>query len=101
MAAFPDASLSMLVASIIFFFVAAGVVLVLWIAMPFSLFGLKTSLKAVTEEQEETNRLLRSILNTLMEKDDRERRLSGARDAGLPGPKEHEIFKKVEEEGVE
>ncbi|MBE9529181.1 MAG: hypothetical protein IME99_08080 [Proteobacteria bacterium] len=81
MAAYMDAPFlaNVVIASIIFFFLAAGVVLVLWIAMPFSLFGLKRSLKSVTEAQSETNRLLRSMLNILTERDERDRRLAGTR----------------------
>ena len=81
MAAYIDAPFlaNVVIASMIFFFLAAGVVLVLWIAMPFSLFGLKSSLRSVAEAQDETNRLLRSMLNLLTERDERDRRLSDAR----------------------
>jgi hypothetical protein len=81
MAAYLDAPFlaNVVVASIIFFFLAAGVVLVLWIAMPFSLFGLKSSLRSVAEAQGETNRLLRSMLNILTEREERDRRMVGAR----------------------
>lgn len=54
----------------ILFFVSIGVILVLWIAMPFSVFGLKGLLKKSIEEQEKTNRLLKSILDSNRYKED-------------------------------
>ncbi len=46
----------------LFFVMAAGVVLVLWIALPFSVFGVKSRIKEVQEELEKTNRLLERLL---------------------------------------
>ena len=46
----------------IFLLVGGGAILVLWILMPFSVFGTKELLKKSIAEQEKTNRLLRSIL---------------------------------------
>lgn len=51
-----------IIAFIIFIFLAMGVMVLLWIAVPFSLFGLKGLVREVVEEQRETNRLLESIL---------------------------------------
>ncbi len=45
----------------LFIVMAIGVILVLWIAMPFSVFGTKKLLKKLIEEQERTNALLGSI----------------------------------------
>ncbi|MBI5492985.1 MAG: hypothetical protein HY893_08640 [Deltaproteobacteria bacterium] len=45
----------------LFIVMAIGVILVLWIAMPFSIFGTKRLLKKLIEEQERTNALLRSM----------------------------------------
>ncbi|MFQ5737225.1 MAG: hypothetical protein ACE5GY_10270 [Thermodesulfobacteriota bacterium] len=59
---FSHQSLLLLGAFAIFLIVAVGAILVLWVAMPFSVFGMKGLLKRSVEEQEETNRLLRSIL---------------------------------------
>lgn len=53
-----------LAAFILFFFLAAGTVLVLWVVMPFSVFSLKRLMEKSLKEQEKTNRLLRSILET-------------------------------------
>lgn len=47
----------------IFLIVSVGVILVLWIAMPFSVFGTKPLLKKLIQEQEKTNKLLNSILD--------------------------------------
>ena len=90
MAPFPDPPfiVSLLIASAIFFFVAAGVMLVLWIAMPFSLFGLKASLKRMAEQQEESNRLLRSLLNLITEQDERQRRTTSSLGAAIHEPKD-------------
>lgn len=51
----------------VFFFLSIGVILVLWIAMPFSIFGVKNLLKRSIEEQEKTNRLLKSILESSLQ----------------------------------
>lgn len=47
----------------IFFLISAGVIFVLWIAMPFSVFGTKPLLKKLIEEQEKTNKLLKALLD--------------------------------------
>jgi hypothetical protein len=39
-----------------------AVLIVLWIALPFSVFGTKDLIKKTIQEQEKTNRLLSSIL---------------------------------------
>lgn len=51
-------------ALVIFILTAAGVVLVLWIAMPFSMFGVKAHLRKMVEEQEKTNRLLEALVDS-------------------------------------
>ncbi len=65
MSLFADPSVALLAAFVLFFLTAIGVVLVLWIALPFSVFGIKGFLKKSIGAQEETNRLLRSILDAL------------------------------------
>ncbi len=52
-------------ALVIFILTAIGVVLVLWIAMPFSMFGVKGHLRKMVEEQEKTNRLLESLADSI------------------------------------
>lgn len=46
----------------IFLAVSAGVIIILWIAMPFSVFGVKDLMKKTIEEQEKTNRLLKTLV---------------------------------------
>mgnify|MGYP001561712157 CR=1 FL=1 len=46
----------------IFFAVSAGVVVLLWIALPFSVFGIKGLFKKTIEEHEMTNALLKDVL---------------------------------------
>jgi hypothetical protein len=65
-----DSAYILLAAFGIFFFVSVGVILVLWVAMPFSIFGVKSLLKKSIEEQEKTNRLLRTILETNLHRED-------------------------------
>lgn len=65
-----DSAYILLAAFGIFFFLSIGVILVLWVAMPFSLFGVKSLLKRSIEEQEKTNRLLKSILETSQHRED-------------------------------
>ena len=60
-----DPSISFILAAVIFFIIAAGVLFVLWIATPFSVFGVKGLLSRLIEEQAETNRLLKDIQRTL------------------------------------
>ncbi len=57
-----DASLIVLSAFAVFFVVSIAVLIVLWIALPFSVFGTKDLIKKTIEEQEKTNKLLKSIL---------------------------------------
>jgi len=65
-----DSAYILLAAFGIFFFLSIGVILVLWVAMPFSIFGVKSLLKRSIEEQEKTNRLLRTILETNLQRED-------------------------------
>jgi len=62
----------------LFFFillVLSGVVLVLWAAMPFSVFGLKSLLRRCIAEQEKTNALLERLIDRIEK-----------RPPGPPGP---------------
>ncbi len=61
--------LTVLAASGIFFLVAVGLLLVLWIATPFSLFGVKGLLQKMIDEQARTNSLLKSMLEESLKKD--------------------------------
>lgn len=49
-------------AFVIFLAVSAGVIVILWIAMPFSVFGVKDLMKKTIEEQEKTNRFLKTLV---------------------------------------
>lgn len=60
-----DSPLEVIIALIIFILFSIGVVLVLWIAMPFSMFGVKGHLKKMIEEQERTNRLLEALVDSV------------------------------------
>ncbi|CAG1066682.1 hypothetical protein BAC1_02310 [uncultured bacterium] len=60
-----DSPFVIIAALIIFILTASGVVLVLWIAMPFSMFGVKGHLRKMVEEQERTNRLLESLVDSM------------------------------------
>jgi hypothetical protein len=60
-----DSPFIIIAALIIFILTALGVVLILWIAMPFSMFGVKGHLKKMVEEQERTNRLLESLVGSM------------------------------------
>lgn len=54
--------MTFLTALVFFFLVAGGVVLVLWIAMPFSVFAMKDEMKGLRRELEKTNKLLEAML---------------------------------------
>lgn len=60
-----DSPIEIVIALIIFILTAIGVVLVLWIAMPFSMFGVKGHLRKMVEEQERTNRLLEALVESM------------------------------------
>jgi hypothetical protein len=64
MAFISESTLLFLAAFAIFMAIGAAAILVLWIIMPFSVFGTKELLKKSIAEQEKTNRLLRSLLET-------------------------------------
>jgi len=56
----------LIMAAFVFFILAAiGVVLVLWIAMPFSVFGVKRRLEKIAEAQERTNSLLEALVEAV------------------------------------
>jgi hypothetical protein len=60
-----DSPFIIIAALVIFILTALGVVLVLWIAMPFSMFGVKGHLRKMVEEQERTNRLLEALVDSM------------------------------------
>lgn len=60
-----DSILAVAIAFFLFVLISIGVILVLWIAMPFSVFGVKGLLRKSIEEQEKTNRLLGELIETL------------------------------------
>jgi len=53
---------TLIAAFLIFLFAASGVLVILWIAMPFSVFGIKDRLDGLKREIEKTNLLLETIL---------------------------------------
>lgn len=55
-------ALVILLAFFIFFTAAAGVMVIFWIALPFSVFGTKGLLAKLIEGQEKTNALLKELL---------------------------------------
>jgi hypothetical protein len=46
-----------------FFIISIAALTVLWIALPFSLFGIKDLLREILEEQRKTNKLIRDFKN--------------------------------------
>lgn len=52
----------LLVALVIFFLISIGVIMVLWMALPFSVFGIKDLIRQCLKEQKETNEILKSIV---------------------------------------
>lgn len=60
-----DSPFLIIAAFIFFILTATGVVLVLWIAMPFSVFGVKRRLEKIASEQEKTNRLLEALVDSV------------------------------------
>ncbi len=48
----------------VFFLVILTVIIVLWIALPFSVFGTKNILREILREQKETNRLIKKIIDS-------------------------------------
>lgn len=61
MEAYLDSHLILLAAFMIFFLFAGAVALVLWIMVPFSVFGIKGLVREAIAEQRETNRLLAAL----------------------------------------
>lgn len=66
---FSESLLIVFSAAAIFIAVSIGVLLILWIALPFSIFGIKGLLRDMTGEQEKTNRLLEELLRALRDKE--------------------------------
>ncbi|MBZ0220731.1 MAG: hypothetical protein K8I01_09905 [Candidatus Methylomirabilis sp.] len=66
---FTDGAFTFFIAALIFIAVSIGVLLILWIAMPFSVFGLKGLVRNMVEEQEKTNRLLGELITALRDKE--------------------------------
>jgi len=60
-----ESYIAIIAAFVIFLAVSAGVVVILWIAMPFSVFGVKDLMKKTIEEQEKTNRFLKTLVEAV------------------------------------
>jgi len=72
----PGESIPVVLAMLLFLLLAlAAFVLVLWIIMPFSVFGLKGLLRQCILEQKKTNYLLETMINSNEERAVRERDL--------------------------
>ncbi len=55
----------------LFIFFCMVVLLIVWIVLPFSIFGLKSLLKQAVSEQKQTNELLRALLEKERDKEER------------------------------
>jgi len=59
------------------FFLLLFILLILWVALPFSIFGIKDLIREAIEEQKKTNELLKNLLEkknaTQSEKDEKDR----------------------------
>ncbi len=64
-------------AFLLFFFVALGVFIILWIALPFSVFGIKDKMDDLKKEVGKTNKLLEAIL--------KERKIENSQVIKMPG----------------
>ncbi|MBI5234209.1 MAG: hypothetical protein HY880_07625 [Deltaproteobacteria bacterium] len=56
---------SVLMAYLVFMAIAFGVALILWIALPFSMFGIKDLLRRSIEEQRKTNTAIAGLAEEL------------------------------------
>ena len=61
-------SLTVLISFGFFILLSIAVILALWVAMPFSVFGIKGLMKKSIEEQEKTNRLLSELLDAMKDR---------------------------------
>lgn len=66
---FSESLLVVFSAAAIFIAASIGVLLILWIALPFSVFGIKGLIRDLIGEQEKTNRLLGELLAALRDKE--------------------------------
>ena len=61
------------------FFLLLVILLILWVALPFSIFGIKDLIREAIEEQKKTNELLKNLLEkknvTQSEKDEKDRKI--------------------------
>lgn len=61
-------SLTVLISFGFFILLSIAVILALWVALPFSVFGIKGLMKKSIEEQEKTNRLLSELLDAIKDR---------------------------------
>ncbi|MBI5599298.1 MAG: hypothetical protein HY890_06110 [Deltaproteobacteria bacterium] len=54
-------SMTVIKALVVFFVLAAGIITVLWIAVPLAIFGIKGRIRELTEEVRRTNALLEGM----------------------------------------
>lgn len=75
-----DLTILLASALVVFVILAVCVILVLWIALPFSVFGMKGLVKKAIEEQEKTNAILKAILESNIDRERKEATRSEIRD---------------------
>jgi hypothetical protein len=54
----------------LFFLIAAGALIILWVALPFSLFGIKGLLRELIDEQRRSSALLLEVKRELTKRDE-------------------------------
>ena len=57
-----DYTTSMIAVIGFFFFILLIILILLWVILPFSIFGMKGLVREVIEEQQKTNKLLKTLL---------------------------------------
>ncbi len=57
-----DYATSMIAVIGFFFFILLIILILLWVILPFSIFGMKGLVREVIEEQQKTNKLLKTLL---------------------------------------
>lgn len=60
-----DSGYMILGAFVIFILASIGALIALWVALPFSVFGMKDLLRKLIAEQEKTNKLLKTLVDSV------------------------------------
>lgn len=56
---------AMMGAFMVFFTIITGIILILWIILPFSVFGIKRLIREAIEEQKKTNEMLKQLISQI------------------------------------